>query len=50
MKHLEGRAGSVILYTGSTTHGVHSWRNPDRERRFVNTKAGPNIRRDAARL
>ena len=49
-KHLESKAGTVIMYTGTTTHGVRSWRNPDRERRFVNTKAGPNIRRDAARL
>jgi ectoine hydroxylase-related dioxygenase (phytanoyl-CoA dioxygenase family) len=45
VKHMQGAAGTVIMYTGSTTHGVRSWRNPNRERRFVNTKAGPNIRR-----
>ena len=44
-KHMQGVAGTVIMYTGTTTHGVRSWRNPNRERRFVNTKAGPNIRR-----
>ena len=45
VKHMQGVAGTVIMYTGTTTHGVRSWRNPHRERRFVNTKAGPNIRR-----
>ena len=45
VKHMQGVAGTVIMYTGTTTHGVRSWRNPNRERRFVNTKAGPNIRR-----
>ena len=43
VKHMQGVAGTVIMYTGTTTHGVRSWRNPHRERRFVNTKAGPNI-------
>ena len=45
VKHMQGTAGTVIMYTASTTHGVRSWRNPKRERRFVNIKAGPNIRR-----
>jgi hypothetical protein len=45
VKHMQGAAGTVIMYTASTTHGVRSWRNANRERRFVNTKAGPNIRR-----
>ena len=47
VKHMQGVAGTVIMYAGTTTHGVRSWRNPHRERRFVNTKAGPNIRRPA---
>ena len=47
VKHMQGVAGTVIMYTASTTHGVRSWRNPNRERRFVNTKAGPTIRRPA---
>ncbi|MCY3736415.1 MAG: hypothetical protein OXG13_08465, partial [Gemmatimonadaceae bacterium] len=45
VKHMQGVAGTVIMYTATTTHGVRSWRNPNRERRFVNTKAGPNIGR-----
>jgi ectoine hydroxylase-related dioxygenase (phytanoyl-CoA dioxygenase family) len=43
VKHLEAKAGTVILYTGTTTHGVRSWRNPLSERRFTNTKAGPHL-------
>ena len=33
------------MYTGTTTHGVRSWRIPNLEQRFVNTKAGSNILR-----
>lgn len=44
VKHLEAAAGTVIMYTGTTTHGVRAWRNPNNERRFTNTKAGPNIK------
>jgi hypothetical protein len=41
--HLQATAGAVIMYSGTTVHGVRSWRNPHAERRFVNTKATPTF-------
>ena len=48
--HMQAKAGTVIMYTGTEVHGVRSWRNPNSERRFVNTKAGPNIAAPLPRL
>ena len=50
VKHINFKAGDVVVYMGGqTTHGVKAWR-AEHERRFVATKVSLPPRAAAARL